>query len=55
VAGHYKDYDALVTRSGNAAVKGHRSEVAYKYMTVTFPGPRPAGTAKTTTSKLYVP
>jgi hypothetical protein len=55
VAGHYKDYKALVTLSGNAAVKGHRGEVAYKYMTVTFPGSRPAGMAKTTTSKLYVP
>jgi hypothetical protein len=55
VAGHYKDYEALVTLSGNAAVKGHPGEVAYKYMTVTFPGPRPARMAKTTTSKLYVP
>jgi hypothetical protein len=55
VAGHYKDYKALITLSGNAAVKGHRGEVAYKYMTVTFPGPRPAGMAKTSTSRLYVP
>jgi hypothetical protein len=54
-AGHCKGYKADVTLSGSAAVKGHPSEVAYKYMTVTFPGSRPAGMAKTSTSRLYVP
>jgi hypothetical protein len=55
VAGHYKDYNADVTLSGNTAVKGHPREVAYTHMTVTFPGKRPAGMARTSTSKLYVP
>jgi hypothetical protein len=29
--------------------------VAYTHMTVTFPGKRPAGMARTSTFKLYVP
>ena len=55
VAGHYKDYNALVTLSGNVAVKRHPGEVAYKYLTVTFPGQRPAGMAKTSTARPYMP